>query len=54
MKIIGTVLGIIALIVLGLVAESSGYGNVVASVVVLATLAIVVYAFKSRSPTKRT
>jgi hypothetical protein len=51
MKIIGTVLGVIGLIVFGLLAENSGYGAL-ASVVVVGALAIwVVYAIKSRSKT---
>ena len=54
MKIIGTVLGVIGLIVFGLVAESHGYGDL-ASAVVVGVLAIGVgCAIKSRSKTNRT
>jgi hypothetical protein len=52
LKIIGTVLGVIGLIVFGLLAESYGYGDL-AFVVVLGALAIgLVYAIKSRSVTR--
>jgi hypothetical protein len=52
-KISGIVLGIIGLLVLGLVAESYGYGAP-AYVVILGALATaVVYAIKSRSAAKR-
>ena len=52
-KIIGIVLGVIGLIVLGLVAESHGYGDL-AFVVVGGALAIgLVYAIRSKSATKR-
>ena len=52
LKIIGTVLGVIGLIVFGLLAESYGYGDL-AFVVVLGALAIgLVYAIKSRSMTR--
>jgi peptidoglycan/LPS O-acetylase OafA/YrhL len=54
LKVIGTVLGVIGLLVLGLVAESRGYGNLVGAAVVLGALAFGVYAFKSRSKTNRT
>ncbi len=53
-KVIGTVLGAIALFVFALVAESHGYGAL-ASVVVAGALVIsLVYAIKSRSVTNRT
>ena len=47
------ILGGIAVFVLGLIAEGHGYGDVAGIAVVLALLALVVYAFKSRrrSPT---
>jgi len=52
LNIIGTVLGVIGLIVFGLLAESYGYGDL-AFVVVLGALAIgLVYAIKSRSMTR--
>jgi hypothetical protein len=54
LKIIGTVLGIISVVIFGLVAEHHGYGAL-ASVVVVGALAIgAVYAIKSRSMTNRT
>jgi hypothetical protein len=52
-KVIGTVLGAIALFVVGLVAEGHGY-RTLASVVVVGALAIGVYAIKSRSRANRT
>jgi len=52
LKVIGTVLGVIVLIVFGLLAESYGYGDL-AFVVVVGALAIgLVYAIKSRSVTR--
>ena len=51
-KVIGTVLGVIGLVVFGLVAESYGYGAL-ASVVTVGALAIGVYVIKSRSKTNR-
>ena len=54
MKIIGTVLGIIGLLVLGLLVESYGHGDLAAIGFVVGVLAIVVYAVKSRSRTNRT
>jgi hypothetical protein len=54
LKVVGTVLGVIGLIVFGLLAESYGYGGL-AGVVVLGVLASgLVYAIKSRSMTHRT
>ena len=53
-KIIGTVLGVIGLVVFGLVAEGYGYGVLAAVVQVGAVAAIVIYAIKSRSKTDRT
>ena len=54
LKVIGTVLGVIGLIVFGLVAEGYGYGAL-ANVVTVGALAFgVVYAIKSRSKTNRT
>jgi hypothetical protein len=50
-KIIGTVLGIIGLLVLGLVVEGYGYNNLAFFGFVLGALAIGIYAFKSRSKT---
>ena len=52
-KIIGMVLGIIALVVFGLLAESYGYGPL-ASVVVVGARRSALYAIKSRSMTNRT
>src|SRR5262245_30231637 len=46
LKVIGTVLGVIALIVFGLVAESFGYGDLAGVAVVIALLAIGLYAIK--------
>ena len=51
-KVVGTVLGVIGLIVFGLVAESFGYGAL-SSVVIVGALAIGVYVIKSRSKTNR-
>ena len=54
MKIVGTVLGVIGLVVFGLVAEGYGYGAL-ANVVTVGALAFgVVYAINSRSKTNRT
>ena len=53
MKVVGTVLGVIGLVVFGLVAESYGYGAL-SGVVIVGALAIGVYAIKSRSKTNRT
>ena len=53
LKVIGTVLGAIGLLVFALVAESYGYGAP-ASVVVLGALVIGLYAMKSRSRANRT
>ena len=47
-KVIGTVLGVIGLVVFGLVAEGYGYGLLAGVVQVGALAAIVVYAIKSR------
>jgi len=52
-KVIGTVLGAIALFVFALVAEGHGY-RALASVVVVGALAIGVYAMRSRSRANRT
>ena len=52
-KIVGTVLGIIDLIVFGLVAESYGYGPLAYVVILGALAAVVVYAVKSRSRNDR-
>ena len=49
-KVVGTVLGVIGLVVFGLVAESYGYGALSTVVIVLA---IVAYVIKSRSKTNR-
>ena len=52
--VVGTVLGVIGLVVFGLVAEGHGYGAL-ANVVTVGALAFgVVYAIKSRSKTNRT
>ena len=51
-KVVGTVLGVIGLIVSGLVADSYGYGAL-ASVATVGALAIGVYVIKSRSKTNR-
>jgi hypothetical protein len=53
MKIIGTVLGAIGLFALGLVAEHHGYGAL-SGIAILGIVAIVVYAFRSRSRTRQT
>jgi len=53
MKIIGSVLGVLGLLVLGLVVESYGYGNLAAVGFVVGALAIGVYVVKSRSRTNR-
>lgn len=50
-KVAGIVLGIIGLFVFGLVAESFGYGALGGVGFVVGTLAIGVYAIKSRSKT---
>ena len=50
-KVVGTVLGVIGLIVFGLVAESYGYGAL-SSIVIVG--ALVIYWIKSRSKTNRT
>jgi hypothetical protein len=52
-KVIGTVLGVIGLFVFGLLAESRGYGDLAGVAVVVGTLAISVYAIKSRSSKRR-
>jgi hypothetical protein len=52
-KVIGTVLGVIGLVVFGLVAEGYGYGAL-ALVVQVGALVIGLYAIKSRSKTNRT
>jgi peptidoglycan/LPS O-acetylase OafA/YrhL len=49
LKVVGTVLGVIGLFVVGLVAESFGYGDLAGVAVVSALLAIGLYAIKSRS-----
>jgi len=54
LKVIGTVLGIIGLLVLGLVVESYGHGDLAFAGFVAGVLAIVVYAVKSRSRLHRT
>lgn len=46
-KVIGTVLGAVALLVVGLVAEGHGYRTLASVVVVVGALAIGVYAIKS-------
>ena len=51
-QVIGTVLGVIGLVVLGLVAES--YYGALAGVATVGALAIGLYAIKSRSMTNRT
>jgi hypothetical protein len=53
LKIIGTVLGIIGLLVFGLLVESYGYGDLGAVGFVVGVLAIGVYVIKSRSRTSR-
>jgi hypothetical protein len=53
MKVVGTVLGAIGLVVFGLLAESYGYGNLAGAGFVAGALAIGVYAIKSRSRTNR-
>jgi hypothetical protein len=53
-KVIGTVLGAVALLVVGLVAEGHGYRTLASVVVVVGALAIGVYAIKSRSRANRT
>ena len=53
MKVIGSVLGVLGLLVLGLVVESYGYGNLAAVGFVVGALAIGVYVVKSRSRTNR-
>ena len=50
-KVIGIVLGILGLLVVGLFMEGRGYGILGLVVFVLGSLAIGVYAFKSRSQT---
>jgi hypothetical protein len=52
-KVIGTVIGAVALFAFALVAKGHGYGTI-ASVVVVGALAIGVYAIKSRSRANRT
>jgi hypothetical protein len=52
LKVVGTVLGVIGLVVFALVAESFGYGAL-SGVVIVGALAIGVYAIKSRSKTNR-
>jgi hypothetical protein len=53
MKVIGTVLGVIGLLVFALLAESYGYGAL-SAVALVGAVALVVYAFKSKSVTDRT
>jgi len=53
LKIIGMVLGVIGLFAFGLVVESYGYGDLAFTMVVVGTLAIGVYAIKSRSKADR-
>ena len=53
-KVIGTVLGAIALFVFALVAEGHGYRTLSSVVVVVGALVIGVYAIKSRSRANRT
>jgi hypothetical protein len=53
MKVIGTVLGGIGLVVFGLVAESRGYGALWWGAVILGALAYGVYRFKSGSKANR-
>jgi hypothetical protein len=53
-KVIGTVLGAVALLVVGLVAEGHSYRTLASVVVVVGALAIGVYAIKSRSRANRT
>ena len=50
-KVVGTVLGVIGLVVFALVAESYGYGALSSVVIVLA---IILYVIKSRSKNNRT
>jgi hypothetical protein len=54
MKVIGTVLGVIGLLVVALVVESYGYGNLAFVGFIVGVLAIGFYAIKSRSITNRT
>ena len=51
--VLGTVLGVIGLVVFALVVESFGYGAL-SGVVIVGALAIGVYVIKSRSKTNRT
>ena len=51
-KVVGTVLGAIGLVVFALLAESFGYGAL-SGVVIVGTLAIGLYAIKSRSRSNR-
>ena len=51
--VVGTVLGVIGLVVFALLAESFGYGAL-SGVAVVGALAIGLYAIKSRSMTNRT
>ena len=53
-KVVGMVLGVIGLFVLGLLAEGHGYKTLASVGFVVGTLAIVLYAIKSRSTTNRT
>jgi len=53
-KVVGMVLGVIGLFVFGLLVESYGYRDLASVIFVVGTLAIVLYAFKSRSKTNRT
>jgi hypothetical protein len=53
-KVVGMVLGVIGLFALGLVAEGHGYKTLASVGFVAGTLAIVLYAIRSRSKTNRT
>jgi hypothetical protein len=53
LKVVGTVLGVLGLLVFGLLAESYGYGTLW-SIVVVGALAIGIYAMKRRSSPNRT
>jgi peptidoglycan/LPS O-acetylase OafA/YrhL len=53
MKVIGTVLGAVALLVFGLLAEGHGYGPL-AYVVILGALVVGLYVLSSRSRANRT
>jgi hypothetical protein len=54
MKVVGTVLGVVGLVVFALVAESHGYGALAGVVQVGALVIGVVYFIKSRSKANRT